>query len=78
MMDEGDDVLENINKLNPLAEQHDAVSASVSGEDLLSTVLGSLSESYQFLITALESRADSLSWELVMSRMMHEYMKRKE
>uniref|UniRef100_H3H9T3 Integrase catalytic domain-containing protein n=1 Tax=Phytophthora ramorum TaxID=164328 RepID=H3H9T3_PHYRM len=37
-----------------------------------------LSESYQFLITALESRADSLSWELVTSRLLHEDMKRKE
>ena len=42
------------------------------------TLLGSLSESYQFLITALESRADSLSWELVTSRLLHEDMKRKE
>ncbi|KAG6615787.1 Transposon-encoded protein [Phytophthora cinnamomi] len=35
-------------------------------------------ESYQFLITALESRADSLSWELVTARLLHEDMKRKE
>ncbi|KAG6604645.1 Gag-pol Polyprotein [Phytophthora cinnamomi] len=35
------------------------------------------SESYQFLITAL-SRADSLSWELVTARLLHEDMKRKE
>ncbi|KAG6590650.1 gag-pol polyprotein [Phytophthora cinnamomi] len=31
-----------------------------------------------FLITALESRADSLSWELVTARLLHEDMKRKE
>uniref|UniRef100_A0AAV1UTV3 CCHC-type domain-containing protein n=1 Tax=Peronospora matthiolae TaxID=2874970 RepID=A0AAV1UTV3_9STRA len=37
-----------------------------------------LSESYQILITALESRSDSLSWEIVTSRLMHEDMKRKE
>ena len=42
------------------------------------TLLASLSESYQFLITALESRADSLTWELVTSRLMHEDLKRKE
>ncbi|POM77764.1 Integrase catalytic core protein [Phytophthora palmivora] len=34
--------------------------------------------SYQFLITALESRADSLTWELVTSRLLHEDLKRKE
>ncbi|GMF51321.1 unnamed protein product [Phytophthora lilii] len=65
MMEEGDDVLEHINKIKTLAEQLDAVNAPVSEDDLVITHLASLSESYQFLITALESRADSLTWELV-------------
>ncbi|TMW61094.1 hypothetical protein Poli38472_014555 [Pythium oligandrum] len=78
MMEEGDDVLGHINKLKTLAEQLDAVGASVSEEDLVITLLGSLSESYQFLITALESRSDTLTWELVTSRLLHEDMKRKE
>ena len=42
------------------------------------TLLGSLSETYQFLITALESRSDTLTWELVTYRLLHEDMKRKE
>ncbi|KAF1318440.1 Gag-pol polyprotein, partial [Globisporangium splendens] len=78
MMEDGDDVLQHINKLKTLAEQLDAVGAPVSEEDLVITLLGSLSESYQFLITALESRADTLTWELVTARLMHEDMKRKE
>jgi len=78
MMDEGDDVLAHINKLKTLAEQLDAVGAPVNEDDLVITLLGSLSESYQFLITALESRADTLTWELVTSRLQHEDMKRKE
>jgi transposase InsO family protein len=78
MMDEGDDVLAHINKLKTLAEQLDAIGAPVSEDDLVITLLGSLSESYQFLITALESRADTLTWELVTSRLLHEDMKRKE
>ena len=78
MMDEGDDVLSHINKLKTLAEQLDAVGAPVSEDDLVITLLESLSESYQFLITALESRADTLTWELVTSRLLHEDMKRKE
>ncbi|GMF43610.1 unnamed protein product [Phytophthora lilii] len=78
MMEEGDDVLEHINKIKTLAEQLDAVNAPVSEDDLVITLLASLSESYQFLITALESRADSLTWELVTARLLHEDMKRKE
>ncbi|KAG3137143.1 hypothetical protein PC128_g25792 [Phytophthora cactorum] len=78
MMDEGDDVLEHINKVKTLAEQLDAVGAPVSEDDLVITLLASLSESYQFLITALESRADSLTWELVTARLLHENMERKE
>ena len=78
MMDEGDDVLAHINKVKTLAEQLDAVGAPVSEDDLVITLLGSLSESYQFLITALESRSDTLTWELVTSRLLHEDMKRKE
>ena len=72
MMEEGDDVLEHINKLKTLAEQLEAVGAPVCEDDLVITLLGSLSDSYQFLITALESRSDTLSWELVTSRLLHE------
>ena len=78
MMEEGDDVLEHINKLKTLAKQLDAVGAPVSEDDLVITLLGSLSDSFQFLITALESRATTLTWELVTSRLLHEDMKRKE
>uniref|UniRef100_A0AAV1TGQ7 Retrovirus-related Pol polyprotein from transposon TNT 1-94-like beta-barrel domain-containing protein n=1 Tax=Peronospora matthiolae TaxID=2874970 RepID=A0AAV1TGQ7_9STRA len=68
----------HINKLKTLAEQLDAASAPVSEDDLVITLLASLSESYQFLITALESRSDSLTLDLVTSRLMHEDLKRKE
>ncbi|CAI5720381.1 unnamed protein product [Peronospora destructor] len=78
IMEEGDDVLSHINKLKTLAEQLEAVGAPVCEDDLVITLLGSLSESCQFLITALESRSDTLSWELVTSRLLHEEMKRKE
>ncbi|CEG45477.1 copia proteinlike [Plasmopara halstedii] len=77
-MGEGDDVLTHINKMKTFAEQLDAVGASVTEDDLVTTLLGSLSKSFAFLITALESRSDSLSWELVTSRLLHEDMKRKE
>ncbi|CAI5724827.1 unnamed protein product [Peronospora destructor] len=55
MMDDGDDMQEHINKLKTLAEQLDAAGPPVSEDDLVITLLSSLWESYQFLITALES-----------------------
>uniref|UniRef100_A0AAV1VI52 Retrovirus-related Pol polyprotein from transposon TNT 1-94 n=1 Tax=Peronospora matthiolae TaxID=2874970 RepID=A0AAV1VI52_9STRA len=78
MIEESDDVLEQIVKLKTLAEQLEAVGAPVCEDNLVITLLGSLSDSYQFLITSLESRSDTLSWELVTSRLLHEEMKRKE
>ena len=73
-MGEGDDVLEHFNRLKTLAEQLDAVGAPVSENEVVITLLASLSESHQLLITALESRADSVSWEVVMSQLLHEDM----
>jgi hypothetical protein len=66
IVDDGDDVLEHINKLSTLVEQLDAVGAPVSEDDLVVTLLSSLSESYQSLIT-LEARSDTLTRELVIS-----------
>ncbi|CAH0473643.1 unnamed protein product [Peronospora belbahrii] len=51
------------------------------GDDVLEHInnLKTLAEQLDaFLITALESRADTLTWELVTSRLLHEDMKRKE
>uniref|UniRef100_A0AAV1V1A1 Uncharacterized protein n=1 Tax=Peronospora matthiolae TaxID=2874970 RepID=A0AAV1V1A1_9STRA len=61
-----------------LAEQLDAVGALVSEEDHLITLLTRLIESYEFLITALDSVADSLSWDFVTYRLLQEDLKRKE
>lgn len=77
-MKEGDDVLSHINKLKTLAEQLDSVGAPVCEDDIMITLLGSLSDSYQFLITALESRSDTPSWELVTYRLLYEDMNCKE
>lgn len=59
MIEEGDDALAPIHKLRTLAAQLDAVGAPVSEDDLTITLLGSLSESFQFLRTVLESRDDT-------------------
>lgn len=72
MIKEDDGVLAHTKKLKTLSELLEAVGALVSENDLLITLLGSLSESYQFLITALASRLDKLTWELVTARLLHE------
>ncbi|CEG39770.1 copia proteinlike [Plasmopara halstedii] len=51
-MDEGDDVRQHIKKMKTLAEQLDAVDDFVTEDDLVITLLLSLSESFAFLITA--------------------------
>ena len=78
MMNEGYSVPEYINKIKTLAEQSDAVGAPVSDDDSVITLLGSRSESFQFLIATLESRVDSMSWEQMTPWLMNEDMKRKE
>uniref|UniRef100_A0AAV1TSD0 Uncharacterized protein n=1 Tax=Peronospora matthiolae TaxID=2874970 RepID=A0AAV1TSD0_9STRA len=45
MMYEGNDVMENTNKLKTLADQLDAVGSPISEADLMTTLLGSLRES---------------------------------
>ncbi|CEG42032.1 uncharacterized protein PHALS_12339 [Plasmopara halstedii] len=77
-MEDGDDVRTHINKMKTLAEQLDAVGAPVTYDDLVITLLASLSERYTSLITALEPRSESLTWEIVTSRLLHEDMKRKK
>uniref|UniRef100_A0AAV1TBQ3 DUF4219 domain-containing protein n=1 Tax=Peronospora matthiolae TaxID=2874970 RepID=A0AAV1TBQ3_9STRA len=78
VMEDGGDVLEHINKLRTRAEQLDAVGTLVSDEDLVIALLRSLNDSFQLLITALESRSEEITRELVTSRRMHEDLKRKE
>ena len=77
-MEEGDDVLEHTTKIKTLAEQLDSVGETFSEDDLVITLLASLSESYGFIITALESSAYLLSWDFVMSKMLHKDFKRKK
>ncbi len=52
--------------------------ASITEDDQVATLLCSLPESYNGLITALESRADNLTLEFVTARLLYEEHKRKE
>ena len=69
---------EHINKMKALASQLEALGASITEDDQVATLLCSLPESYSNLITALESRADDLTLEFVVARLLHEDYKRKE
>ena len=73
-----DSMSEHINKMKELAGQLEAVGASITEDDQVATLLCSLPESYNSLITALESRADDLKLEFVTARLLHEEHKRKE
>ena len=61
MMEEDGDMLDHIKILKPLKKQLGAVGALVSEDDLVIMLLGGLSKSYHFLITALESRSGTLT-----------------
>ena len=77
-MGAGECMTEHINKMKELASQLEAVGASITEDDQVATLLCSLPESYNGLITALESRADDLTLEFVTARLLHEEHKRKE
>ena len=77
-MSENDTMMERINKMRCLAEQMASVGAQVSENDHVVTLLCSLPDSYNNLIVALESRANQLTLELIIARLLHEERKRSE
>ena len=68
----------HINLVRDLADQLDAISASVTDEDMAMTLLCSLPESYDYLIVALESRVDELSFDFVSTRLLSEEKRKEE
>ena len=75
----GEAVLEYVNRVKELAGQLEAINAGLEEEDVVMTLLCGLPESYNSLITSLESRnEDELSLEFVTARLLHEETKRKE
>jgi hypothetical protein len=78
-MEEGDDLLDHVNKVKALADQLAYLEVPVREEDIVMTLLESLPASYEFLITALETMPmKELTMEYVTARLMHEMSKRKE
>ena len=78
-MQEEDDLLDHINKVKALADELACLETPVTEGDVVMTLLESLPPSYEFFITALETRATKdLTMEFVTARLMHEVTKRKE
>jgi hypothetical protein len=78
-MQEGEDLLDHINKVKALADQLACLEVPMRDEDVVMTLLESLSPSYKYLITALETLPmKNLIMEFVTARLMHEVSKKKE
>ncbi len=78
-MQEGEDLLDHINKVKALADQLACLEVLMRDEDVVMTLLESLPPSYEYLIIALETLPmKDLTMEFVTARLMHEVSKRKE
>jgi len=78
-MQEGEDLLDHINKVKALADQLACLEVPVRDEDVVMTLLESLRPSYEYLITALETLTmQDLTMEFVIARLMHKVSKRRE
>lgn len=77
-MEEGADIQKHINKIRELAQKLIAVGEKLGEEDLVSTLLYSLPESYETLVVSLESKEEILSMEDLTARLLHEEQRRKE
>ena len=75
-MEEGEKMLDHINKVKVMAQQLEAIGAQVNDEDLVTTVLYSLPQSFDQLIISLEARADDLDMEFLTARLLHEETRR--
>ncbi len=76
-MQEGEDLLDHINKVKALADQLACLEVPVRDEDVV--MLERLPPSYEYLITALETLPmQDLTMEFVTARLMHEVSKRRE
>jgi hypothetical protein len=77
--EEGEDLLDHINKVKALADQLACLEVPVRDEDVVMTLLESLPPSYEYLITALETLPmQDLTMEFVTARLMHEVSKWRE
>lgn len=78
-MQEGNVLLDHGKKVKAFADHLTVLEILMREENIVMTLLKSLSESYEGLITALETKLmKELTMKYVMTRLMYEMLKRKE
>lgn len=78
VMKEGTPISNHLKYMKDLTGKLSAIGAAISEEDQVVTLLGSLPDSYDTLVTALEARVDDLTLEFVHQSLINEEQKRKE
>lgn len=76
LMKEGDPVLSHIKHMKELTDKLAAIKAPISEEDQVVTLLGSLPDSFDNIVTALEARVDDLSLDFVHQSLINAEQKR--
>ena len=74
---EGISMTEHVNNLKTIAERLEGLGDPVTEKDLVMILISSLSDTYNNLITTLETvKEEELSWEYVRDRVLSEYERR--
>eukprot|EP00794_Sanderia_malayensis_P002751 gene2751-biopygen2271 len=75
-LEKGVTMLEHVNYLKTLSDHLEAVGDRIEEKDLVIILISSLTEDYNYLITALETIAEErLNWVYVRDRVLHTYEK---
>ena len=77
-LQDGESVQEDIRKLTELFEELAVIGDSMKEEDQVVHLLTSLPESFNVLVTALESNADAPKMEVVTECLLHEERKQQD
>jgi sarcosine oxidase delta subunit len=78
-MQEGDDLLDHVNKVKAFGDQLACLKVPVRDKDIVRTLLESLAASYEYLVTAIEMMPmKDLTMDYMTARLMHEMSKRKK
>ena len=78
-MQEGDDLLDHVNKVKVLADQLACLEVPVKDEDIVIILLESLPTSFEYLITTMKTMSmKKLGMDYVTTRLMYEMLKRKK
>lgn len=75
-MKEGENITEHLKRMKELTDQLGAIGAVIEEEDQIVTLLGSLPASYATIVTALETKLDSLTLQFVQQALINEEQKR--